>query len=85
MSSRWMDFGMILGLTMSQLEGWKMEYQGNATACWRKVMDFWLTGEVKSCDYSVTWEGLYELLNDTKYSVVARELEEAVANCMQAN
>ena len=74
-----MDFGMRLGFTLNKMEGWKMEYHGNVTVCWNKVMELWLSGEIESCDYPTTWEGLYELLIDNEYAIVAKDLEEAVA------
>lgn len=45
--------------------------------CWARVMEQWLNGQ-REDDYPSTWEGLYMLLNDAEFSVVAEELKVAV-------
>lgn len=79
-SFRWMDFGVLLGYTMNTMEGWKMEYQGNVTVCWNKVMEQWLAGG-GTHDYRATWEGLCSLLNDCNLSKAAADLKHAMLEC----
>lgn len=77
-SASWKNFGIILGLTMNQLKRWEDQYRGDSNSCWARVMEFWLSGGSDKDDYPVTWEGLYTLLYDTEYSVVADELKMVV-------
>lgn len=76
-SASWKEFGVILGLGTNQLEKWEAQYRGDANMCWARVIEEWLNGGIGS-DYPVTWEGLYTLLKDAQYSVVAEELKIAV-------
>ena len=78
-SSKWMKFGMIVGLGMNQLEAWERQFLMDANRCWLKVMTYWLQngGNVEQ-QYPVTWEGVYCLLTDIGYSEIARELKEAI-------
>lgn len=79
-SSRWRKFGILLGLTMNQLEAWDDQHRGNASICWNKVMEYWLAGDDVD-DYPATWEGLYTLLNDCTFSEVAADLKRIVSGC----
>lgn len=76
MSVKWQETGILLGITLNTLEGWKRESLGNATLIWNKVMSYWLDGQSDS--YRVSWKDLYTLLNDLELSEVANELEAAV-------
>lgn len=76
-SANWHDFGLLLGVGLNQLDAWELQYRGDASKCWNKVMDRWLaSGGTR--DYPATWEGLYTLLNDTGFVKVAKELNDAV-------
>ena len=77
-SASWRRFGLILGLTGNQLDVLADQYRGDSNMCWAKVMECWLSGSCKRDDYPVTWEGVYTLLNDAEYSVIAEELRMAV-------
>lgn len=65
---------MLLDLELNQLKGLSSQ---TVDDCWDSVMQHWLDGGCK--DYPVTWEGLYDLLEDAGYPEVARKLKEAVA------
>ena len=77
-SVKWREFGLLLGLTQNQLEGWSTQHLGNSSHCWHEVMQHWLDGVSRG--YPVSWEGLYRLLKDAEYPAVARKLEVAVRN-----
>ena len=77
-SASWKDFGLLLKLEMNVLKAWDDLYRGDANMCWARVMEHWLTHEGDHGDYPPSWEGLYALLNDAEYSVVAEELRKAV-------
>ena len=68
--------GMLLGLSLNQLDAWDAEYRGNASRCWNRVMDQWLT-QGGSDDYPATWEGLYTLLKNTGFPKLALILKNA--------
>ena len=46
--------------------------------CCEAVLSYWL--DHPPPDYPATWEGLYELLDDSKLGQVATELKQAVDN-----
>ena len=76
-SCKWEIFGCLLNIPQNMLTAWREEFLNNSARCWLKVMDYWLTGEDIS-DYPVTWDGLYELLEDVEYYEEAKKLKEAV-------
>ena len=79
--AKWREFGIRLGLTMSQLDAWDDQYRGSAGVCWNKLMAHWLD-EGGTSDYPPTWEGLYTLLQDGEYSKTASQLRRAVTACL---
>ena len=82
--SSWKKFGTILCLEHDMLESWEVQYQRDAPTCLKKVLKYWLDeGGVK--DYPPTWEGLYNLLVDVKYSVVAKELKNVLTKLYSTN
>ena len=74
---KWKDFGLLLGMTLNDLEALEREHRGKAKDIWNQVMDHWLAGRGGG-DYPTSWEGMYALLNDLELSEVADELEKAV-------
>lgn len=60
----------------NMLTAWREECRGIATRCWMKVMNCWLNK--RFTPYPPTWDGLYEMLEDTEYAEEARRLREAV-------
>ena len=77
-SASWKYFGLLLKLEINVLKAWDNLDRGDANMCWARVMEHWLTHEGNHGDYPPSWEGLYALLNDAEYSVVAEELRKAV-------
>ncbi len=69
-------FGSLLNLTVNTLDSWDIEYRGNISNCWNKVMEHWLNGN--HLNYPPTWEGLYELLKHINCGQVAADLKIAV-------
>ena len=76
-SDKWRKFGRQLDVEANQLEAWSKEYRGDCGECWDHVMEHWLKNGSEG--YSVTWEGLYDLLEDVGYSEVASELKNVVS------
>ena len=70
---KWRDIGDHV-VPWQQLEVWAREK--DAKACSTAVLSYWL--DHPSRNYPATWEGLYELLNDSELSQVATELKKAV-------
>ena len=75
-SSKWKQFGLLLGLEPNQLDALKLDNPGQTAMCWNIVMEHWRKGD--SVQYPPTWEGLYTLLEDMEFSRFADELKEAV-------
>lgn len=61
------------------MDSWYAESMGNEKQCLERVMQAWFDGRGSSV-YPITWEGLYELLEDAGFKRVAVDLEEAVKN-----
>lgn len=74
---KWLDFGILLGISMATLKTWERETAGDTTACWRMVMEYWIHSGVAE-DYPVTWQGLITLLEDVKCLSEAEELGKIV-------
>ena len=66
---------------MNHLEGWKVQFDKEATRCWRKVMTHWINDDGTQ-DYPVNWEGLNKLLKDVRFEKVAKDLKKALASTM---
>ena len=75
-SAKWRKFGILLKITNNDLDGFDEKCRGDPDNCWMKVMQRWLDGSTSG--YDITWEGLYQLLNDLQLSKVATDLKEAV-------
>lgn len=86
-SAGWILFGTLLGLSSNQLDVMRQDNSGSATLCWRAVMEWWVRGGHGSLDeeYPITWEGLYQLLQDAEYSEVAGELERVVSRAVSSS
>ena len=76
-SAKWESFGIRQDIPLNQLEGWKVEFLGDAAKCWVKVMEHWLSGGGLP-DYPATWDGLYLLLEDVECTEVAEKLKKFV-------
>ena len=72
---KWRDIGNLL-VPRQLLETWAKEK--DAKACCDEVLSHWLDNPPPY--YPATWEGLYELLNDSELGQVASDLKQAVDN-----
>lgn len=79
MSAKWREFGAILGITQSKMDGWERKYLKDSELCWKKTMDYWVRMK-KGLEYPVTWEGLGVMLMDLNLEGVAEDLKEAIHN-----
>ena len=80
-SSRWVEFGLQVGLDLDQLKVWERQYHENGTRCWQEVMTYWINVG-GTPDYPVKWEGLDQLLKDVQCGKVAKDLKKALASTM---
>ena len=74
---KWRDIGNFV-VAWQQLEVWAKEK--DAKECCESVLSHWLDNP--PCHYPATWEGLYELLDDSELGQVAIELRQAVDNAI---
>ena len=81
-SVKWRETGDLLELSAAQLQGIVTEHQGNQEACCRAILSKWM--ENPPCEYPVSWEGLIELLEDSRLSQVVKELKTALEETSQA-
>ena len=76
---KWKDIGNLF-VPRQLLDTWAKEKDLDAKGCCDKVFSHWLDNPPRY--YPITWEGLYELLNDSQLSQVATDLKRAVNNAM---
>ena len=75
-STKWREIGDLLDLSAAQLDGIATEHQGKQEACCRAVLSKWMENPPR--EYPVSWEGLMELLEDSRLSQVVEELKTAL-------
>ena len=74
---KWRDIGNLV-LPRQQLEVWSKRLDDKD--CCEAVLCAWL--DQSPHRYPATWEGLYELLDDSELGEVAIELKQAVDNAI---
>lgn len=74
---KWRDIGNFV-VSRQQLEVWAKEK--DAKECCEAVFSHWLDNPPP--EYPVTWEGLYELLDDSELSGVISELKHALKHAV---
>ena len=75
---RWRDIGNLV-VPRQLLVVWAREK--DAKDCCEAVLSYWLDHPPRH--YPATWEGLYELLDDSELGQVAADLKHAVDNAIQ--
>ena len=75
--NRWRDIGQLVEISPSQLEAISTQHRDNPLECCRDVLGRW--SENPPDDYPATWDGLIELLDDCKLTLVANELKDALS------
>ena len=72
--SEWKSMGELLGLTQGELKAIQKDQRGVYQECCKEVFYVWFKkGKTK---YTVSWDGLCELLRDMDLSALAKRLEE---------
>ena len=72
----WKEIGILLHIPMEILRRWETKYMRDSLDCINEVLSYWL--ENPTIDYPISWEGLYELLEDAGHSEVVQKLKKAV-------
>ena len=75
-SPEWRKLGDLIGLLDSQQQALLVKHRDDIQLCCRDVFIHWMKNPPP--DYPVTWEGLYELLDDLEFSQLAKTLKEAI-------
>jgi hypothetical protein len=75
--TKWRDIGLLLGLSLTQLESIEIEYRDKPTECCRAVLGKWL--ENPPDEYPITWNGLIDLLEDCKLTQAVKELKSVLS------
>ena len=75
-SAKWNKVGIMLGQQMSTLDNISQKSDDNIDRCLR-VFSHWIEAQ-GSPRYSLTWEGLLELLRDIDHSSAAKKLSDAL-------
>ena len=72
-SPHWKKASDLLGLNPSHTRRIEMNHHSVVDCC-REVMAQWLSAADEAYNYSKTWEGLYQLLQDMELSTIAENL-----------
>ena len=79
---KWILIGDLLHIPRSRLDAWKNEHHhGDPLDCIGLVLTYWL--ENGSPTYPVSWEGVYELLDDAELTNFVAPLKEAIENAQR--
>lgn len=76
-SNQWKKIGKLLEIPEPTLDGWWTQTHNHEECC-DKVLGNWLQNPPE--DYPATWDGLIELLDDAKFTDLAKILKKAVEN-----
>ena len=76
-SSKWRDFGELIGLSGPMLTSIATEHHKEPLECCRAVLSHWL--ENPPAEYPLTWKKLIELLTDCKLGQVVSELQRVLS------
>ena len=78
-ASKWRDIGILLGLTMSELDTIRQDTLNDNHQSCQYVFSKWF--ENNGCQsYPITWGGVEELLVDIEMNTIAKRLKEALAS-----
>lgn len=80
MASKWRDFGNLINLQQSEMDGWEQASR-DTNHLWEKVMDAWLTRGHE--EYKPNWAGLLEMLKDANLAGIAAGLKNALCKASQ--
>ena len=72
-SMKWRKMGSILNISPPKLSGFQEQYHHDNEICCQEVLCSWLDGKGSS-QYPVTWDGLYELLDDVEFGALVEKL-----------
>ena len=73
---KWHEVGRILGMGAAELSAISLKNQKDPEPCCIDVVTKWL--EDDSPRYPLTWEGVFELLDDIDEAILASELQNAL-------
>ena len=77
-SSKWQDLAILVGLSMSQIDGIQKQCLMEAEQCCLRVFDHWIISNGEFTEYPITWSGLHELLKDIGHRAVAERMKTAL-------
>ncbi len=76
-SHKWRNMGHLLGIPSAKLTSYETARLNRNEACCEDVLLYWLCGR-GSQEYSVTWDGFHELLEDIDLVALAEKLSQAL-------
>ena len=77
-SHQWRRIGYLLEIPRPTLDGWETQTNHNPEQCCDKVLGNWLQNPPDN--YSATWHGLFELLDDAEFKELVETLKKALVN-----
>ena len=78
---KWVLIGDLLHIRYPLLDAWKKKWDGDPLNCIREVLTYWLDNGPHT--YPVSWEGVYELLDDAELTNFVVLLKEAIENAQR--
>ena len=80
--NKWWDVGILLGMTVSQLDNWKKEYGGNSCQCFSVIFDTWKK-RTRNCSWAAIITALQTpLVGETR---LAEELKPTLGDPSRNN
>ena len=76
--NEWKKIGKILSIPPAKLQTWSTQARDDPLSCLNKVLDHWFQNPPD--DYPLKWSAFIELLEDTDFTDLARELRDALDN-----
>ena len=76
--AKWQKIGDILGCDPHYLKALHQKHQGDPEDTCRDIFCEWLEVGAFQTNYEMSWEGVMELLDDLDYTVLVRDLKEAL-------
>ena len=75
--SKWKDVASLLGFKHEEMKEIERNNFSDCKECCREILTSWVEQGRGQDQYSFTWDGIYQLLEDLECSATARRLKEA--------
>ena len=78
-SMQYQKLGLLIGLSVSEIEGFRERSFLNTEKTCNFIFDAWVSKNGHSPNYPLSWEGLYALLKDIGHKQAADDMKQDLA------